>query len=223
MSSLPDTQTFQATGYDRPPSFELEASSAIPAALIDQARSDASAVGYLHGWAQGVREAQQAQLAELEATRAEHARRRAVRDHELASAIGAMHAAAGQLEAAAAPHAADIENQIVSAAVHLAEALLGHELRSPELAATSALARVLNLAPLDEPISISLSPGDHAILTGDGGAALIAGLPNTGARDIVLLADPTLACGEAVARCGATSIDARLSGALARLTEYVNR
>lgn len=111
----------------------------------------------------------------------------------------------------------------MSAALELAEALLGHELRSTELAATSAMTRVLALAPVDEPISVSLNPADHAVLTGSGGGELLAGMPGAAAREITFCADPALASGDAVARCGASNIDARLSEGLRRLREYVSR
>lgn len=210
MSSLPETV-----------SFELGVGAAVPARLVSQARTDASAVGYAHGWSQGLREAHGARQAWVDAGRDDHDRFVAERNAALSTAMSALERATAQLEHASAVNATAIEDTILAAAVEIAEALLAHELRSPELAAPSALARVLRLTPVGSPVTISLSPADHAVLTGDDGATRLAEIDGVTSREITLLSRDDLGPGDAIAQCGATTIDGRLSEGLARIREYL--
>jgi flagellar assembly protein FliH len=191
--------------------------------LVDRARADAAAVGYAQGWAHGLRAARESQAADLAAALASHQRFALDRELKLRTALAALSHAANQLEEAAAPTSDQIEDAILSAAVDVAESLLGRELLAADVAAPAALARVLRLAPAGERITVSLSPEDHATLTGDNGAALLADIIETGGHVISLTPDASLQSGEAIGRTGATTIDARLSAGLQRLRQYVAR
>lgn len=210
-----------------PKAFHLEGRAAIPAQLVAQARTDAASIGYAKGWAQGLADARRSQAAGLAAglaaVRAEQDRYTAAHTSALGSAMSALAAAAAQLEASAVPTCEDIEDTILAVAVELAEALLGRELREPHAAGLSAIARVLQLAPSGEAVTVRLNPADQATLTSEGGAELVASIGGTAGRTLTLEADAELAPGDAVARCGATTIDARLSAGLHRLQSYVAR
>ena len=117
----------------------------------------------------------------------------------------------------------ELSDQILAAAVQLAEALLGRELRDPEVAAPAALARVLRLAPPHEPVTVWLHPADHQTLTAPAGAALIGSVEGATGRGLSFEVDPELQPGDARARCGSTTIDARLSAGVDRLREYLSR
>lgn len=201
-------------------SFVLSGSAGVPAELVDQARDAARSVGYAQGWSQGHREAAEKLAASLAAAEAERAAQAAVRAERLDSALQAVQAAASRLDQTVVQLTDEISDKILAAAVELARALLGQQLREPEVAASAALARVLGQAPDNEPITVWLSSQDFQSLTGDGGAELIAELDATVAGRINFECDPALAIGDATARSAATSIDARLSTAIARLREY---
>lgn len=205
------------------PAFALDGPSAIPDRLVAEARSAAEAVGYARGWAQGLAEARRTSADELATARAEQARHAAERSDSLAAALAALAAAAAQVEAVAAPACAQIEDTVLGLAVELAQALLGRELRQPDVAGPAALARVLALAPEGEPVSVRLHPTDHAQLSGADGAALLAAVRGAAGREITLTSDASVLPGDALARCGAASLDARLSAGVARLQEHLAR
>lgn len=210
-----------------PLTFQMDGRAAIPAQLVAQARTDAASIGYAQGWAQGwaqgLADARRSQAEGLAAARAERERYAAERTAQLSSALTALAQAAAQLEAAAVPTCEDIEDTILAVAVELAEALLGRELRGPHAAGLAALTRVLRLAPAGEPVTVRLNPTDQATLAAEGGAALVASISGTAGRSVSLEADADLAPGDAMARCGATTIDARLSEGLHRLQDYIAR
>jgi flagellar assembly protein FliH len=109
---------------------------------------------------------------------------------------------------------------MLAAAVELAAVLLGQQLTDPHDSATAVLRRVLGQLPDDQPVTIRLSQQDYDTLTGPAAAELIAAVEATSRGRISLECDPSLAPGDALARAAATSIDARLTTALARLREY---
>lgn len=189
--------------------FEVGTSASVPAELLDRARSAAHAEGYAAGWATGMHAAASRASAEAERVRAENDRAIAEHRARLARSIQALDDAAAALERRAVPAIAEIESLILSSAFAIAEAMVGNVVADAEVRAPAALSRVLALAPAGEPVTVRLSPADHALLAADA--------PATGARDVVLVADPELRDGDAVATCGVTEIDARISGGLARV------
>lgn len=212
---MPDTAS---TGF-----FELSSTAAVPARLVEQARTDARAVGYAQGWAQGLHEAIESTSAERTAAQADQAVFVTRRDQRLTSAIQALHTAAAQVERTVATLDSEIEDAILAAAFEIAQALVGRELRDPQSRSTAALARVLKLVPATEPVTVWLNPADHEVLTAAGGTALIAAMDATAGRTINFESDPGLATGDAIGRSSSTTVDARLSDAVGRLTEYLAR
>jgi flagellar assembly protein FliH len=215
---LPDT-------LGRPGSlaFDFTGDAGVPGQLVEQARAEARAVGYAQGWAHGLRDAAESQAGERAAANADRAFLRDRAELQVTSALQALQAAAADLRQSTVSITDDIEDQILAAAVELAEALLGRELRDPEVAAPAALARILRLAPADEPVTVWLHPADHDTLTAPGGTALISSVEGATGRGLTFEIDPELPPGDARARCGSTIIDARLTAGVARLREYLSR
>lgn len=203
--------------------FEFISDIAVPDRLIEQARGQARAVGYAQGWSQGAREAADSGAAERAAAQADLQATLAAQRQRADSAVQALHAAAAQLRQTTMTITDQIEDQILAAAVELAEALLGRALRDPEVAAPAALARVLRLAPANEPVTVWLNPTDHGTLTDPAGTALIGSVEGATGRGITFETDPGLQAGDALARCASTTIDARLAEGVARLREYLSR
>lgn len=174
--------------------------------LHDSGEAEGFTRGHAAGYAAGLRKADtEAGLrrAEFEAERAaalEQDRRRTER------AVAVLEAAARALHARTAPVLAAAEAELASAAVAIAEAVVGHELADAETGAKAALARALSGVDAAAVIAVRLHPADLALLEG----ASTAG--------VVLAADPTLAPGDAVADYPDGELDARISTALARAT-----
>jgi flagellar assembly protein FliH len=203
--------------------FDFAGQAGVPGQLVEQARAEARAVGYSQGWAHGLRDAAASQAGEQAAANADRASLRNRQEQQAVSALQALQAAAAELRQSTMSITDDIEDQILAAAVELAEALLGRELRDPEVAAPAALARVLRLAPANEPVTVWLHPADHDTLTAPAGKALIGSVEGATGRGLAFEIDPELQPGEAHARCGSTTIDARLAAGVARLREYLSR
>ena len=116
------------------------------------------------------------------------------------------------------PTAEQFEDLILSAALAIAEALVGHVLHDDESRSRGVLAHALSLVPEREDVQIRLHPADHAALVADA-----AGAARAATRSVTLIADPSLQPGDAVARCGATEIDARIAAGIARVREVLGR
>lgn len=191
------------------PVFELGATGGVPEELLAPARAAAQAAGYAAGWAHGARAARLVSDAEahVAATNRERAEER--RSADVRCAIAAIDSAATALEQRSAPSAHQIEDLIVSSALSIAEALIGVTLRDDTVRGHAALKRALALAPVGEDVVVALNPDDLAVVDGN--------TPDDLSRNITLVADASLAAGDATATCGATVIDARLSTGLDRV------
>lgn len=195
--------------------FEIAPRAGVPDELLAPARAAAQAAGYAAGWASGIRAARLVADAEAHVAAAERDRASATRRAAFAQAVTAIDRAAAALEQRAVPAAEQIEQLILSSAFAIAETLVGRTLADAQLRSNAAVARALSLAPVDEDVTVTLHPADLAAL----GAA---GTTRTeGGRAISFAADDTLAPGDAQARSGATSIDARLGAALERVREVL--
>ncbi|UQX87953.1 hypothetical protein M6D93_16845 [Jatrophihabitans telluris] len=213
MSSLPELAPM--------PAFELIGSSAIPQELIDASRASASAVGYAHGWAQGLREARDSMAVErIEATNALQTQAESARG-AVQAALAALHAAILRLDTATTAVFEQNTDDVLSAAVDIAEALLGQRLADVTEASRAALRRVLRGVPGYQPVVVHLSSTAHATLSGDAFTDLLLGVPEAAGRSISFEADPSLAVGDAVAHCGNTTVDARLTDGVRRLREHL--
>lgn len=209
--------------------FSISAPAGIPADVLAAETAAARAAGYADGWAAGLAEAREATgarlTAEAQASEAFIAQRNALRER----AFDALFDAAQTFEHRAAPAAADIEDQIIGAAWAIASALVGQVLADESERGEIAVRRALALAPADEDVTIRVSPADFAVLAGNDAAATnVADMTDMtpirrerGLRTVTIAADPSLADGDAIATSGATTVDARLSAALARVQEVL--
>lgn len=185
-------------------------------AELTAAKDAARAAGFAAGWADGRRaakvEAEAARRIADEETRQFNQARRA----GLQRALQSVAAAAAALEQRAVPSAMDIENELVSAAFVLAEAVLGRELALADSPGRDAVARALELVPVGRPVLVRVNPADYQTLTAEAdheGPLVIDG------RTVTLEPDASLANGDAIAESDATVVDARLSAALLRVGE----
>ncbi|MGV8978415.1 MAG: FliH/SctL family protein [Cellulomonas sp.] len=174
----------------------------------DADRDRAHAAGYAAGYAGGAREA--ARAANAEAVRGQEHRAAAEerRSVEHAAAVAALARATQAAAARTAPVLADAERALHAAAFELATVVLGCELADGEHSARAALARVLDDPQVPGIQTVRLSLRDLDALRAAGGVPDIAGLE--------LVADPTLAPGDAIGRHPDGYLDARITTALDR-------
>jgi flagellar assembly protein FliH len=201
----------------QPPIFEVAAAQGVPEELLRTARVAAQSAGYAAGWASGIRAARSIADAEAHAARAERERALHAQSEAFSRAMTALDDAASALEQRAVPSAEQLEDMIISSALAIAEALVGRELDDASTRGNDALRRALALAPHDEDVTVALSPADYAIVTANPPSAQGIG------RSISIAEDDSLEPGDAVAACGATSIDARLSTGLQRVREVLGQ
>ncbi|GAA1823565.1 hypothetical protein GCM10009682_49800 [Luedemannella flava] len=180
--------------------------------LAEAARAAAQTAGYADGWAQGQRAARLAAQAALAQSQAVAEAAQQAQLAALDQAVGAVARAATALEARVTPMAEDLEDMIMGFAVDLAEALLARELSDVGVRAAEAARRAMALAPASFPVTLRLHPEDLRTLGGDRPAEY-----QFEGRQVRLIADPTLEPGDAIAECGATTIDASLAEARNRV------
>lgn len=216
-----EAPAFEPNASTRPTlhAFSVSPSAGIPADLLAAETAAARAAGYADGWAHGLGEAREStrarQAAEADAAAAADAERELLQRR----AFDAIFDAAESLEQRAVPSATDIEEQILAAAWTIASALVGDVLADATTRSEAAVRRALVLAPADEDVTITVSPADFGVLSGGQGGTSIR--RDRGLRTVTIVSDPSLADGDAIASCGATTIDARLTAALTRVTEVL--
>jgi flagellar assembly protein FliH len=213
--------------------FAISHTVGIPADLLAAETAAARAAGYADGYATGIARARAATEEHLAARIRVDEAAAASRAAAARQAFEALFDAATELERLAAPSAAEIEEQIVASAWTIAEAVIGQVLADDEVRGPAAIARALSLAPTNEDVTVAMSPVDFRQLTnaGDDGsdsvsaASDLADLPpirrTQGLRTITIVPDESLAAGDAVATCNATTIDARLSAAIERVRQVL--
>jgi flagellar assembly protein FliH len=173
------------------------------------ARQEASSTrtgAYATGYAAGLRAAEGETRALRAQLRTEHARAEAHRGRELARATAALNAAAAALERRTVPVVDDAARLLSTAALELAEALLGNELLDAEHGARAALARALDGVQTHTVHAVRLNPADLAVLPAD----------TARQADVRLVPDPTLAPGDAITEFPDGFLDARIGAALER-------
>lgn len=164
--------------------------------------------GYAAGYADGLRTAAEEQRAWRAAADAERGADDAAAAERLAVLATALRNAAIELREATVPVLAEAEESLVNAAFHLAEAVVGDALTDRTAAARAAVARVLGGDVAGAVAVVRLNPDDLA--------AIGAGAAGDAVR---LVADPTLAPGDAVGELPDGWLDARIHSALDRARE----
>ncbi|WP_026421631.1 FliH/SctL family protein [Actinokineospora inagensis] len=210
MSSSPDRLGHERVGTVLRGDDDAAVPFQIGVTASGQGRAGAHAEGYATGWAQGMREAREATSAARARAKAELDRLLAERAQRAAAALGAVHAAADQVLATTVSRAEDLATEVLSAAVELAEAMLGAQLSvAVTESAKAGLDRAIGGLPATASVTVRVNPADHAELVADGDPA-----PG---RPVTLVADPSVARGDAIAQTSVTTVDATLGAAIARV------
>lgn len=173
--------------------------------LAESTRIAAGSQGYAVGWAEGQRAARAAAEAEADEVRAAQRQAEARRAAEHAAAVAALTEAARQLQEAVAEVCSTIEVQASELAWGITEELVGHELSGPGI---DVVRRVLALAPTETVVRVRLHPADAGKAIAEG---TLTGL--------VVVADPSLDRGDALAETDDHVLDLRLEPALQRVRE----
>ncbi|HEY0215125.1 MAG TPA: FliH/SctL family protein [Cellulomonas sp.] len=177
------------------------------------ARAAGYAGGYAAGYAAGAREAARAAEAEAQRVRHERAETDTRRAAQHAESLAVLAAAARAAADRSAPVLAESERVLHAAALQLAAAVLGVELTDGPASVRAALTRVLT--PEVEVHTVRLSPRDLDVVRASlSGEAVVADLPAL--TGVELVADPSLAPGDAVGEFDEGYLDARIVGALDR-------
>lgn len=179
------------------PLVEPAAQAAGALATHEQAR----AAGFAAGFAAGSREAAKVAAAETEAAfqRAEAAE--AARADEHAEAMATLAAAVRAVCSAQVPVLDAAQDRLHAAALELATAVLGVELSDAPTAARAVLARAATAGVASE-VVVRMNPRDADVVVAPKGMRVVA--------------DPTLAFGDAVVEHGEGELDARIGSALDR-------
>ncbi|HEX9089661.1 MAG TPA: FliH/SctL family protein [Arthrobacter sp.] len=171
----------------------------------DRSDSVAYATGHLAGFTDGVRKATAAADVRRQEMEAEHA---AVLRHGQARTDRSVDLLAGAVQAvqnAVLPVVADAQDALIAAALDLAEAIIGVELGDGELSARAALVRALADVPAGGTVTVRMNPTDYSIL------GEIPSVPGA-----VIIADPDLGRGDAVADFEHGHLNARIGTAMDR-------
>jgi len=175
-------------------------------ALPGQVSDERDAIrGHATGYAAGRRQAEVEIAALRESIHAEAARAADLAGADLRSAIAALTRAADELRARQVPVLASVDASIASAAIELAEAIVGHELATGDGSARAALDRA-SVEAVPAGSVVRLNPHDIRVIVAEGGTPTA----------FELVADYTLQRGDAVVDLDHGSIDARVAGSLAR-------
>ncbi|WP_372594392.1 FliH/SctL family protein [Actinotalea sp.] len=181
------------------------------AAPVDEAtRAAGHAAGWAAGWAAGARAAAERAAAAEAGRAAEHARAESLRQAVLDEAVASLLRAAQAADRRALPAVEQVRRELTTAALTLAEAVLGHELADGSTSARAAMSRAL-AAPADLGVhTVRLNPADVAAvedLVASGEIRL---------EGVAVVADASLRRGDAISEHPTGFLDAQLSTALGR-------
>lgn len=181
--------------------------TALPEEVATKLREEVRATGYANGWAEGRQAAELAAREAREAFAAQADALAAATEEGARLVLGAVADAVARFEQQALPSVENLQDQLVEAAFALAETIIGRELATAAEPGRDAIARALALAPPGRGAAVRMNPGD---------AASMPGTTTVDGRDVVVVADPALAPGDAVVECEASTIESRLGAALER-------
>lgn len=169
---------------------------------VAEAREQAARVGYEDGFEAGSKAAAAQAREQVDAYAA-----------QLAQALAAVDAAASGLTQRQNIAVADVEQQIVTMALEIAEAVVGRSIAVAHDPGMDAIVRALRLAPERAEATARLHPDDVATL---GDLAMIAG-----ERGISVVADTGIEPGGCILEVGACRIDAQVSPAMERVRQVL--
>jgi flagellar assembly protein FliH len=219
--ALTRARVLRGLAFDRAPS-PLDAELPARAPDVDPAEAAAGEQrGYDDGYRAGMAEG-------LAAGRAAMAAESAAAVARLEAVVAALADAAADLRSRQALELAGLEDALARAAVDLAAAIIGREVRVAESPGADALARALSLVPAGSAAVARLHPADAAVLTEEPrAAALIAPDSVVAAHDparraavpagVTIVPDPAIEPGGCILEVGDSRIDAQLGPALDRV------
>lgn len=179
------------------------------------------AAGYAAGWAQGTAAARTREERALAALREEVAAEKEQLRQAASWALVALENATDEMRRRTAPTVDAAADTLATAAVDLAEVIIGHDLQMGSRNGELALSRALAAAPEHADVTVRLNAADLAVvrdvLDGPELDALLAG--SGASRRVVLAADPALRSGDAEADFPGGRVDARIATALGRMRE----
>jgi flagellar assembly protein FliH len=176
--------------------------------------------GHAAGYAAGLRAAEAETAALRDRLLADHAAQTHALEQATAARLRAMDAAIAAFTARLLPVLDDAQDAMISAAMDVAEAVVGYEIRAsrpavpatgagleaaPASGAVATLERALASVDREVLVAVRLSPEDVDALVGLDTEA-----------DVVVLADPSLQPGDAVVELPDGILDARIGAALDR-------
>ncbi|TFB95972.1 hypothetical protein E3O42_17665 [Cryobacterium adonitolivorans] len=164
--------------------------------------------GHTAGYTEGLRAAAAAVDLRVASLEAEHAELMRAAAQQRDRRLEVLNAAVRALEIRTVPVLRDAEETLLGAAIDLAEAIIGHALADEATAVRSALGRTHSGVEAGSPVghTVRLNPHDLAVLD----ASTVAG------SGVTLVADATLARGDAVSEFPDGYLDARIGSALQR-------
>ena len=164
--------------------------------------------GFLAGYADGARQAQAERAADL----ASHKAACAAAQAHVGELLGRLAAATQEYLARLRAEAPGLTEELIGVAFELAEAVLGCELRTrPELVIEAARMALASL-PDGGPAVVRVHPDDEPILRDAAGALSC----NRAGRAVAVLADQGVERGRCIVTSGGSSIDTRVTEAVAR-------
>lgn len=187
------------------------ASSTYSTSAAERERARAKTQGYAEGFAAGMGAVTKQGRARQQQLQEDFDARSAAQQAEQDAALAALGAAAEALSARAVPAIEAADRSLVESAMTLAEAILGHELRDGEHAASAALRRIVGAVDPSEIRAVRMHPQTAADLPA--GSAERVG--------VTVHRDPQLAPGDAVADLPEGFIDARITAALRRCRQIL--
>ncbi|MEV8213503.1 FliH/SctL family protein [Leifsonia sp. NPDC077715] len=176
------------------------------------AMAAARARGFAAGFAEGRRAAAEEQARWTAAAEDARAAESAEAADHVAVLAQALRSAAVELREASVPVLAEAESALVDAAFELASTVVGVALGDRVAAARAAVERVVAAADGGAVPVVRLHPADVEELHGAGLAP----------EDVRLVADPSLARGDAIGELPGGWLDARIREALARAREVLS-
>lgn len=181
--------------------------------IAERSHQAARAQGYAIGWAEGRRVALARAEEEAAAVRRTAADGRARREAEHRQAMAALDAAVEQVRLRMAEAVDAVAAHAVEVALELTRAILAREVLTATDPGADALRRAIASVEPHVTATVRLHPEDRAALD----PAVVK------AHDVVVVDDPSLSRGDAVAETDDTLVDATIAAALERVREVLTR
>ncbi len=187
--------------------------------LVEEAREQARREGYEQGKAAGYADGVTEGLAAMERERAAlafvaEAQRADFHDQMTQLRLSTQEAVSAALDYQL-PLIGDLRDLVAGLAVDIAEELAGHHLRVGDCAALDAVRRVLESIPREVLVTLYLNPRDAARVE-----EYLASLPGPGTFTVV--ADDSVAPGDALARAENLEVESCLDDALAAVRKVLH-